>query len=92
MREDFKRVDNRFESRRVDDKLEDFRKEVISEFKRVDARFAEQDAKSDRLRLEIKSDIQRVEDRTTEANEFHAKSVALLDGILRHLQVRREPL
>ncbi len=59
---------------------------------KFDKRFSEQDTKLDRHRLEIKSDIQRVEDRSAEANEFHVKSVALLDGILRQLQERREPL
>ena len=91
---EFQRVDERFEQQRiefkadigrVDAKLDDFRKDVKTDFQQVDERFEQQ-------RIEFKADLHRVEDRAAEANEYHAKSVTLLDGILRQLQERREPL
>ncbi|MDE2859345.1 MAG: hypothetical protein OXN94_15985 [Chloroflexota bacterium] len=85
--ERFAQQDAKFEARfaQQDAKFE-------ARFAQQDKKFDKLDTKIDDLRLEIKSDIQRVEDRAAEANEFHAKSVALLDGILRQLQERREPL
>ncbi len=54
-------------------------------FQRIDERFEAQ-------RIEFKADLQRVEDRTAEANVFHARSVELLDAIRRELEDRRERL
>ena len=59
---------------------------------KIEERFDKQDAKIDRLRLELKEDMQRLEDRLQAANEYHARSVDLLDAIRRELQDRREPL
>ncbi len=59
---------------------------------KMDERFLQQDAKLDALRLEMKADMQRLEDKLERANEYHARSVELLDAIRRGLEVRREPL
>ncbi len=59
---------------------------------KVDKNFATLDSKMDDLRKETKSDIQRLEDRAEKANEYHARSVDLLDAIRRQLEERREPL
>ena len=97
----FARIDERFaqqdakmEARFAEQeaKIEKLRMETDAGFQRVDERFEKQDERAESLRLELKTDLQRVEDRAAEANEYHAKSVALLDGILRQLQERREPL
>jgi len=96
--ERFAQQDAKFEARFAQQDAK-FEARFAQQDAKFEARFAQQDKKFDKLdtkiddlRLEIKSDIQRVEDRAAEANEFHAKSVALLDGILRQLQERREPL
>ncbi len=65
---------------------------VDERFLSVDERFSQQDAKLDALRLEMKADMQRLEDKLERANEYHARSVDLLDAIRRGLEVRREPL
>lgn len=85
--ERFAEQDAKFEARfaEQDAKLDDFRKDVKTDFQQVGERFEQQ-------RIEFKADLHRVEDRAAEANEYHAKSVTLLDGILRQLQERREPL
>ncbi len=59
---------------------------------KMDERFLQQDAKLDALRLEMKADMQRLEDKLERANEYHARSVDLLDAIRRGIEVRREPL
>ncbi len=60
--------------------------------KKFDARFDKQDSKIDDLRRDTKSDLQRIEDRSGQANEYHARSVELLDAIRRELEERRQPL
>ena len=76
----FEKLDAKFEER--------FEKQDA----KIEERFDKQDAKIDRLRLELKEDMQRLEDRLQAANEYHARSVDLLDAIRRELQDRREPL
>lgn len=98
---DIKQLEDRFDAQ--DEKIENLRQEMKADFQRVDDRFAQQDAKFDarseqldaRLdsyRLETKADIQRVEDRLERANEYHARSVDLLDAIRQQLTQRGEPL
>ena len=58
----------------------------------MNERFLQQDAKMDALRLEMKADMQRLEDKLERANEYHARSVDLLDAIRRGIEGRREPL
>ncbi|MCY4466308.1 MAG: hypothetical protein OXE46_12305 [Chloroflexi bacterium] len=65
---------------------------VDERFLQVDERFSQQDAKLDALRLEMKADMQRLEDKLERANEYHARSVDLLDAIRRGVEGRREPL
>ena len=98
---DIRRLEDRFDSQ--DEKIENLRREMKADFQRVDDRFLQQDAKFearleqqdtklDNYRLETKRDIQRVEDRLASANEYHARSVDLLDAIRQQLSQRGEPL
>ena len=59
---------------------------------KMDERFLQQEAKMDTLRMEMKADMQRLEDKLERANEYHARSVDLLDAIRRGVEARREPL
>ena len=59
---------------------------------KMDERFLQQEAKMDALRMEMKADMQRLEDKLERANEYHARSVDLLDAIRRGVEARREPL
>ena len=90
----FEKQDAKFEARfeKQDEKIEGLRLEMNTGFQRIDERFEKQDEKLDRLRLETKADMQRLEDRLERANEYHARSVDLLDAIRRELSERREPL
>ncbi len=91
MRTGFIQQDAKIEARLVqqDAKIE---ARLVQQDAKIEARFEKQDAKIDRLRLELKEDMQRLEDRLQAANEYHARSVDLLDANRRELQDRREPL
>lgn len=98
MKADFQRVDDRFaqQDAKFDDRFAQLEAKFDARFAQLeakfDARFAQQDARLDNYRLETKADIQRVEDRLERANEYHARSVDLLDAIRRQLTQRGEPL
>ena len=77
---------------KLESKMDEGFSKVDERFLKVDERFLQQDAKLDALRLEMKADMQRLEDKLERANEYHARSVDLLDAIRRGLEVRREPL
>lgn len=59
---------------------------------KFDERFDKQEARIEDMRKESKADLQRLEDRLESANEYHARSVELLDAIRRELEERREAL
>lgn len=77
---------------RLDGRIDNLEAKMDERFLKVDERFLQQDAKLDALRLEMKADMQRLEDKLERANEYHARSVDLLDAIRRGIEVRREPL
>ncbi len=84
---DIQRLDGRI------DKLETKMDErFLQQDAKMDERFLQQDSKMDALRMEMKADMQRLEDKLERANEYHARSVDLLDAIRRELEGRREPL
>ncbi len=87
MKADFQRVDDRFAQQ--DAKFDDRFAQQDAKF---EARSEQLDARLDSYRLETKADIQRVEDRLERANEYHARSVDLLDAIRQQLTQRGEPL
>ena len=98
MKADFQRVDDRFaqQDAKFDDRFAQQDAKFDDRFAQQDAKFdarSEQlDARLDSYRLETKADIQRVEDRLERANEYHARSVDLLDAIRQQLTQRGEPL
>ena len=59
---------------------------------KIDDRYDKLDSKIDDSRKEMKTDMHRLEDRLVSANQYHAKSVDLLDAIRRELAERSEPL
>ena len=86
-KDDIKRLDDRIDALNADMKAG-----FIQQNAKMEARFQQQDAKIDDTRKEMKADLQRLEDRLQAANEYHARSVDLLDAIRRELEDRREPL
>ena len=84
MKADFERVDDQQGAK--------FEARFAQQDAKFEARFAQSDARLENYRLETKADIQRVEDRLERANEYHARSVDLLDAIRQQLTQRGEPL
>ena len=87
MKADFERVDDHFAQQGAK-----FEARFVQQDAKFEARFAQSDARLENYRLETKADIQRVEDRLERANEYHARSVDLLDAIRQQLTQRGEPL
>lgn len=86
-KDDIQRLDGRID--KLEAKIDE---RFLQQDSKMDERFLQQDAKLDALRLEMKADMQRLEDKLERANEYHARSVDLLDAIRRGIEVRREPL
>ncbi|MCY3864691.1 MAG: hypothetical protein OXG68_04555 [Chloroflexi bacterium] len=97
------RVASKGDIKQLDRKIDDTRKELKADieslaaktdarFSVVDSRFNAVDSKMEDARKETKADMQRLEDRLQAANEYHARSVELLDAIRRELEDRRERL
>ncbi len=63
---------------KVDAKVDDTRESLLAE--------------NGELRKEVKTDMQRLEDKLGAANQYHARSVELLDAIRKELEERRQPL
>ena len=73
---------------RVDDRFA----KVDERFARVDERFLQVNDTINESRKEARVDLARLEDRIATSNNYHAKSVELLDAIRRELEERREAL
>ncbi len=89
-KDDIQRLDDRIDT--VHERIDKLEAKMDERFMKVDERFLQQEAKMDALRMEMKADMQRLEDKLERANEYHARSVDLLDAIRRGIEVRREPL
>ncbi len=91
---DIRRLDDRIDG--VDTKIDETRIELKSDIVSLDSKFDDRydklDSKIDDSRKEMKTDMHRLEDRLVSANQYHAKSVDLLDAIRKELEERREPL
>jgi hypothetical protein len=88
------KIDNRFGT--LDAKIDGTRIELKTDIEGLDAkiddRYDKLDSKIDDSRKEMKTDMHRLEDRLVSANQYHAKSVDLLDAIRKELEERREAL
>lgn len=93
-KDDIQRLDDRIDKleAKVDERFLQQDSKMDERFMKVDERFLQQEAKMDALRMEMKADMQRLEDKLERANEYHARSVDLLDAIRRGVEARREPL
>jgi len=102
---DIQRIDDRIDkldtelNNRIDKldlKLDKTRIELKADIEslaaKTDVRFTTIDSRMEDARKETKADLQRLEDRADRANEYHARSVELLDAIRRELEDRRERL
>ncbi len=90
------RLATKADIKRLDDRIDKLDTKIDQNYAALDAKIDQNytalDKKIDNLRLETKVDMQRLEDRLQSANEYHARSVNLLDAIHRELSDRREPL
>lgn len=88
------KIDDRFGT--LDAKIDETRIELKTDIERldtkVDDRYDKLDGKIVDSRKEMKADLHRLEDRLGSANQYHARSVDLLDAIRKELEERREPL
>lgn len=99
------KIDDRYD--KLDAKINETRIELKIDFENLDTKIDDRydkldtkiddsydklDTKIDDSRKETKADMHRLEDRLVSANQYHAKSVDLLDAIRKELEERREPL
>ena len=94
------RLPTKGDIQRLDDRIDKMEIRLGQRIDKVEAKIddtreslsAELDTKIDDLRKETKADMQRLEDRLGAANQYHARSVELLDAIRKELEERRQLL
>ncbi len=95
---DIKRLDDRIDNMdtRLGQRIDKMESQLGQRIDKVESQLGQRidkvNAKIDDLRKETKADMQRLEDRLGAANQYHARSVDLLDAIRKELEERRQPL